>query len=85
MQTPDGRVLALDGKVTLDENAAYRHPHHEAFIDIEGTDPIELRAGELNLNYVKLDGFGGNHRQRRGARHEHPGRCLLRGGGVRRG
>ncbi len=59
VQTPDGRVLALDGKVTLDENAAFRHPHHEAFIDIEGTDPIELRAGELNLNYVKLDGSVG--------------------------
>ncbi len=59
VQTPDGRVLALDGKVTLDENAAYRHPHHGAFIDIEGTDPIELRAGELNLNYVKLDGSVG--------------------------
>ena len=59
VQTPDGRVLALDGKVTLDENAAYRHPHHESFIYIEGTDPIELRAGELNLNYVKLDGSVG--------------------------
>ena len=59
VQTPDGRVLALDGKVTLDENAAFRHPHHEVFIDIEGTDPIELRAGELNLNYVKLDGSVG--------------------------
>ena len=59
VQTPDGRVLALDGKVTLDENAAFRHPHHEAFIGIEGTDPIELRAGELNLNYVKLDGSVG--------------------------
>ena len=59
VQTPDGRVLALDGKVTLDENAAFRHPHHEEFIDVEGTDPIELRAGEMNLNYVKLDGSVG--------------------------
>jgi len=59
VQTPDGRVLALDGKVTLDANAAFRHPDHEAFIDREGTDPIELRAGELDLNYVKLDGSVG--------------------------
>ena len=59
VQTPDGRVLALDGKVTLDGNAAFRHPHHEDFIDREGTDPIELRAGELDLNYVKLDGSVG--------------------------
>jgi succinyl-CoA synthetase beta subunit len=59
VQTPDGRVLALDGKVTLDGNASFRHPHHEDFIDREGTDPIELRAGELDLNYVKLDGSVG--------------------------
>jgi succinyl-CoA synthetase beta subunit len=59
VQTPDGRVLALDGKVTLDANAAFRHPDHEAFIDREGTDPIELRAGDLDLNYVKLDGSVG--------------------------
>ena len=59
VQTPDGVVLALDGKVTLDGNAAFRHPDHAAFIDTEGTDPIELRAGELDLNYVKLDGSVG--------------------------
>src|SRR6056297_613509 len=59
VQTPDGTVLALDGKVTLDGNAAFRHPDHEALIDTEGTDPIELRAGELDLNYVKLDGAVG--------------------------
>lgn len=59
VQTPDGRILALDGKVTLDGNAAFRRPHHESFIDREGTDPIELRAKELDLNYVKLDGAVG--------------------------
>ncbi len=59
VQTPDGRVIALDGKVTLDGNAAYRHPHHEALVDREGTDPIELRATDLDLNYVKLDGSVG--------------------------
>ncbi len=54
--TPDGRVLALDGKVTLDDNAGYRHSSHADFVDREGTDPIELRAKEFDLNYVKLQG-----------------------------
>jgi succinyl-CoA synthetase beta subunit len=54
--TPTGEVLALDGKVTLDGNAGYRHPHHADLVDREATDPIELRAQELDLNYVKLDG-----------------------------
>lgn len=54
--TPDGTVLALDGKVSLDDNAAYRHPDHESLADNSQTDPIELRARELDLNYVKLDG-----------------------------
>jgi succinyl-CoA synthetase beta subunit len=52
----DGRVLALDGKVTLDDNAGYRHASHADLVDREGTDPIELRATALDLNYVKLDG-----------------------------
>ena len=55
-KTPDGKVLALDGKVTLDDNAAYRHPEHEALIDNAETDAIELRAKEFDLNYVKLSG-----------------------------
>ena len=55
-KTPEGLVLALDGKVTLDDNATYRHPAHEAFIDDAETDPIELRAKEFDLNYVKLQG-----------------------------
>ena len=59
VQTPDGRVLALDGKVTIDENAAFRHPEHEALVDRDATDPIELRAKDLDLNYVKLDGAVG--------------------------
>ena len=54
--TPDGRVIALDGKVTLDDNAGYRHSSHADFVDREGTDPIELRAKEFDLNYVKLQG-----------------------------
>ena len=52
----DGRVLALDGKVTLDGNAAFRQVGHADLIDREATDPIELRAQEHDLNYVKLDG-----------------------------
>jgi succinyl-CoA synthetase beta subunit len=53
--TPGGRVLALDGKVTLDDNAAYRHDW-DRFADAEGADPIEARARARRLNYVKLDG-----------------------------
>ena len=52
----DGRVLALDGKVTLDDNAHYRHASHADLVDKEATDPIELRAKEFDLNYVKLEG-----------------------------
>jgi succinyl-CoA synthetase beta subunit len=57
VRTPDDKVLALDGKVTLDENAAFRHAEvHEAYRDISATDPLEVRAKELHLNYVKLEG-----------------------------
>src|SRR5205085_391641 len=57
VRTPDDRVLALDGKVTLDDNADFRHREvHEAYRDISATDPLEVRAKEKNLNYVKLDG-----------------------------
>lgn len=52
----DGSVVALDGKMTLDDNARFRHPDHEALVDNANTDPLELRAGELDLNYVKLSG-----------------------------
>ncbi len=52
----NGQVFALDGKVTLDDNAAYRHESHQEFVDEGATDPIELRAKALDLNYVKLDG-----------------------------
>ena len=52
----DGRLEALDGKVTLDENAGFRHADHAAFEDKAATDPLEAQAKEKNLNYVKLDG-----------------------------
>ncbi|WP_024794645.1 ADP-forming succinate--CoA ligase subunit beta [Tomitella biformata] len=56
VRTPDDQILALDGKVTLDENASFRQPGHEAFADHSATDPLELKAQESDLNYVKLDG-----------------------------
>jgi succinyl-CoA synthetase beta subunit len=53
--TSDGRVVALDGKVTLDDNAAYRQDHAR-FADPQAADPLEARAKAKHLNYVKLDG-----------------------------
>jgi succinyl-CoA synthetase beta subunit len=53
--TGDGRVVALDAKVTLDDNAAYRQ-EHARFADPSAADPIEERARQRHLNYVKLDG-----------------------------
>ncbi|MFF2845011.1 ADP-forming succinate--CoA ligase subunit beta [Streptomyces sp. NPDC058001] len=52
----DGRVIALDGKVSLDENADFRQPEHEALEDKAAADPLEAAAKAKNLNYVKLDG-----------------------------
>jgi succinyl-CoA synthetase beta subunit len=54
--TEEGAIVALDAKVTLDDNAAFRHPDHAAFADIAATDSLEIRAAEKGLNYVKLDG-----------------------------
>jgi succinyl-CoA synthetase beta subunit len=56
VKTSDGRVIALDGKVTLDDNAGFRHPDHEALLDHAATNPLEKLAKEKDLNYVKLDG-----------------------------
>jgi len=52
----DGRIVALDGKVTLDDNADFRQPDHAQFVDKHATDPLEQKAKEKDLNYVKLDG-----------------------------
>jgi succinyl-CoA synthetase beta subunit len=54
--TGAGDILALDGKVTLDENADFRHPDHEALEDKSAADPLEAKAKAHDLNYVKLDG-----------------------------
>jgi succinyl-CoA synthetase beta subunit len=53
--TPDGKVLALDGKVTLDDNAGFRQDL-DRFADLASTDPLEAKAKEKHLNYVKLEG-----------------------------
>ena len=55
-KAPDGTVLALDAKVTLDENASFRQAEHAALEDAAAADPLEARAKEKDLNYVKLDG-----------------------------
>ena len=55
----DGHLEALDGKVSLDENAGFRHQDHAAFEDTDSTDPLEAKAKAKGLNYVKLDGSVG--------------------------
>jgi succinyl-CoA synthetase beta subunit len=56
LKTSDDRVLAVDCKVVLDDNALYRHPGPAAMRDLSEEDPMEVEASESNLNYVKLDG-----------------------------
>jgi succinyl-CoA synthetase beta subunit len=56
--TGDGQVIALDAKVTLDDNAAFRQ-NYDRFVDPSATDPLEARAKAKHLNYVKLDGAVG--------------------------
>lgn len=54
--TAEGDIVALDGKVSLDENADFRQPAHADLADESAEDPLELKAKALDLNYVKLDG-----------------------------
>jgi len=54
--TESGDIIALDGKITLDENADFRQPGHAALEDKAATNPLEAKAKESDLNYVKLDG-----------------------------
>ena len=56
VKTNDGKIIALDGKVTFDDNAIFRHADHEALVDHDAADPLEALAKEKDLNYVKLDG-----------------------------
>jgi len=59
VKTGDGAIIALDGKVSLDANADFRHPDHAALEDTSAEDPLEALAKEKGLNYVKLDGSVG--------------------------
>ncbi|GAA6526219.1 ADP-forming succinate--CoA ligase subunit beta [Intrasporangium sp. DVR] len=59
VKTEDGEIIALDGKVTLDENAGFRHPDHEALEDKSAADPFEAEAKAKDLNYVRLEGSVG--------------------------
>ena len=54
--TEDGDIIALDGKVSIDENAGFRHPNHASLEDADAADPLEAKAKANDLNYVKLDG-----------------------------
>lgn len=56
LKTSDEKILAVDGKVGIDDNALYRHPELAALRDLDEEDPTEVEAGEFDLNYVKLDG-----------------------------
>jgi succinyl-CoA synthetase beta subunit len=56
VKTADGKIIALDGKVTLDDNAEFRQPDHEALIDKAAANALEEAAKAKGLNYVKLDG-----------------------------
>ena len=56
LRTSDHKILAVDGKVNLDDNGLYRHPDLAELRDLEEEDPLEVEAGKAGLNYVKLDG-----------------------------
>jgi succinyl-CoA synthetase beta subunit len=56
VRDPQDKIVALDGKVTLDENASFRHPAHAELVDKAAENPLEAKAKEKGLNYVKLDG-----------------------------
>jgi succinyl-CoA synthetase beta subunit len=56
LRTSDDKIIAVDGKIDIDDNALFRHKDYAAMRDINEEDPLEVEAGESNLNYVKLDG-----------------------------
>lgn len=70
VKTDDGRVVALDAKIDLDDNALFRHPDLAEMRDEAEEDPLEVEAGKHNLNYVKLDGNVG---------------CMVNGAGLAMG
>ena len=58
--TKDKRLIALDAKINVDDNALYRHKEIQDFRDLDEEDPMEVEASKFNLNYIKLDGNIGN-------------------------
>ena len=56
VKTGAGDIVALDGKITVDDNAAFRQEGHADLVDVASEDPLETKAKALDLNYVKLDG-----------------------------
>ena len=56
LKTSDNKIIAVDSKVTLDDNALFKHPDYAAMRDLNEEDPTEVEAGEAGLNFVKLDG-----------------------------
>lgn len=56
VKAEDGRIIALDGKISLDDNASFRHPNHADLADNRSEDPLEVKAQAAGLNYVRLDG-----------------------------
>ena len=65
--TPDGAPLAIDAKLTFDDNGLFRHPEIRELRDLNEEDPLEVEAASVNLNYIKLDGTVG---------------CLVNGAGL---
>ncbi|HOC14190.1 MAG TPA: succinate--CoA ligase subunit beta, partial [Propionicimonas sp.] len=59
VKTGSGQIVALDGKVSLDANSAFRHPEWADYADESSDDPLEVKARAKGLNYVKLDGSVG--------------------------
>ena len=56
LKTSDNQIMAVDAKITLDDNAMFRHPEYEELRDLNEEDPTEVEAGKFNLNFIKLDG-----------------------------
>ncbi len=56
IKTADNRIVAVDAKVNIDDNSLFRHPDLLGLRDLAEEDPIEVKAGEYNLNFIKLDG-----------------------------
>ena len=54
--TGDGKLIALDAKMTFDDNAMYRHKDLAELRDLDEEDPLEVEASKFKLNYIKLDG-----------------------------